>query len=164
MLRLRPYKNTDAQKVLSWLTDERAFFRWCADSFEHYPITTEEFNEGNKELEKNDGFSMTAYDEEGVAGYLRMKFLDTDKKDLRFSCIVVSGTRRGRGYGKEMLQIALKYAFEILLAERVSLRVFTDNEPALHCYNSIGFVDSCKEEKLNIMGEVWTLKELEKWN
>lgn len=33
MLRLRPYKEIDAQTITSWLTDERAFYLWSAVLF-----------------------------------------------------------------------------------------------------------------------------------
>lgn len=30
MIRIRPYKSTDADKILLWCQDERAFYQWSA--------------------------------------------------------------------------------------------------------------------------------------
>lgn len=38
-----------------------------------------------------------------------------------------------------MLKAALRYAFDILKAEKVTLGVFENNEPAYYCYKAAGF-------------------------
>ena len=48
---------------------------------------------------------------------------------------------RGKGYGREMLQLAVKYAFEITNAQAVQLNVFPENEKAKKCYESVGFTE-----------------------
>lgn len=45
------------------------------------------------------------------------------------------------GYGKAMLKLALKYAFQITGARAVQLNVFKENTWAKYCYESIGFVE-----------------------
>ena len=44
MLRLRPYRPGDAAAIVTWIRDEYAFRQWCADRFEHYPLTPEDLN------------------------------------------------------------------------------------------------------------------------
>lgn len=53
-----------------------------------------------------------------------MRFIDEDKSILRFGFVIVDDIKRGQGYGKEMLQLALKYAFEVLKVNKVTLGVF----------------------------------------
>ena len=48
---------------------------------------------------------------------------------------------RGKGYGKEMLRLAVKYAFEITNVQAVQLNVFPENERAKKCYESVGFTE-----------------------
>ena len=77
MLRLRPYKACDAQTIVSWIKDETAFRKWCADRFERYPITADDMNVQYDALAYEDRFfEMTAYDETGVVGHLIMRFTD----------------------------------------------------------------------------------------
>lgn len=167
-LRLRPYKSCDAKTIVTWCKDEISFRKWSSDRWDSYPITAEDMNrkyvDCNGDCEEEDNFyPMTAFDESGVAGHLIMRFTDDEKKDLRFGFVIVDDSRRGMGYGKEMLRLAFKYAFEILKCQRVTLGVFDNNMPAYHCYKAAGFKDvhMTKPIKCEISGEMWNILELE---
>ncbi|MGN0161768.1 MAG: GNAT family N-acetyltransferase [Lachnospiraceae bacterium] len=164
MLRLRPYKNCDAEKIVSWIRDEVTFYRWSAGRFGEYPMTAKRLNEYYDALKDEDHFyEMTAFDESGVVGHMIMRFLDDEKKNLKFGFVIVDDSKRGKGYGRKMLTLALKYAFEILKAEVVKINVYEDNVPAHRCYSSIGFKEVELAEKVyfHIMGEEWNCLELE---
>lgn len=62
-----------------------------------------------------------------------MRYVDEDFKTLRFGFVIVDDKLRGKGFGKEMLQLAIKYAFELLKVERITLGVFANNQNALYC-------------------------------
>ncbi len=164
MVRLRPYKNCDAQYIVKWIKDEFAFRQWCADKYKEYPINADDINRHYAGLANMDNFfQMTAYDESGIVGHLIMRFVDEEKKNLRFGFVIVDDTKRGKGYGKEMLQLAVKYAFEILKVERITLGVFDNNPSAYHCYKSVGFRDVQLDEAVyyHVLGEDWKCLELE---
>ena len=162
MLRLRPYKECDAEYIVKWIKDEYTFRRWCADRFESYPITAEDLKNHYREKYDNDGFyQMTAFDETGVAGHLIMRFLDEAKKILRFGFIIIDDEKRGKGYGKELVVLALKYAFDILKVEKVTLGVFDNNPNAIQCYKSVGFKETGELEHFHFMNEGWTSNEME---
>ena len=55
--------------------------------------------------------------------------------------VIIDPELRGKGYGKEMLKIALEYAFYETKAYAVQLNVFSQNIGAVKCYKSIGFVE-----------------------
>ena len=163
-LRLRPYKNCDAKYILSWIHDEISFRKWCADRYKSYPITEEDINKLYSEYIDLDNFyPMTAFDESGIVGHLIMRFVDEEKQILRFGFVIVDDTKRGKGYGKDMLLLALKYAFEILKVKKVMLGVFENNLPAYYCYKSAGFKDvySENEEYYDISGKKWKCLEME---
>ena len=164
MLRLRPYKACDASAIVSWIGDETAFRKWCADRYESYPITAEDMNSHYDALAYSDSFyEMTAFDESGVVGHLILRFTDEEKKVLRFGFVIVDNQKRGKGYGKEMLQLAVKYAFDILKADKITLGVFENNEAAYWCYRAAGFRDVPMEvpEYYTICTEQWKCLELE---
>ena len=162
MLRLRPYKKCDATYIVSWIKDEVSFRKWCADRYDSYPINADDMNKHYSGLDELDTFfQMTAIDESGVVGHLIMRFIDEEKKILRFGFVIVDDTKRGKGYGKELLQLAVKYAFEILKVEKITLGVFENNLPAYWCYKAVGFQDVKAEEYYPIMGEQWKCLELE---
>ena len=164
MLRLRPYKACDAQTIISWIGDEVAFRKWCADRFESYPITAEDLNRHYDAMAYSDSFyEFTAFDETGAAGHLIMRFTDEEKKSLRFGFVIVDSQKRGRGYGREMLKLAIRYGFEILKAEKITLGVFENNHAAYQCYRAAGFREFSQGEPeiFHILNEEWKCLELE---
>lgn len=164
MLRLRPYKACDARTVSEWLTDERTFYWWSGGRYREYPLTPEILNGYYEGENENDSvWAMTAYDENGLTGYLMMRFLDENKTQLRLCHIVTAPKNRGRGYGKEMVSMALRYGFTFLQAERISLGVYEDNIPARRCYASLGFTESFPHivKTHTFMGKEWTCTDLE---
>ena len=164
MLRLRPYKACDAETVVSWVGDEVSFRKWCADRFETYPVTAADLNRHYEALADSDSFyEFTAFDDTGVTGHMIMRFVDAGKTVLRFGFVIVDPRIRGKGYGKGMLQLAIRYAFEILKADRITLGVFENNEPAYRCYRAAGFreVPLSEPEVYHVLNEDWACRELE---
>lgn len=168
MLRLRPYKKCDAEYIVSWIKDEVSLRKWSSDRYGAFPITAEDMNkkyvDNNGDCGEEDNFyPMTAFDESGVVGHLIMRFTDVEKKVIRFGFVIVDDTKRGFGYGKEMLQLAIKYAFEILKVEKITLGVFENNPAAHTCYKSVGFRDleSDKPWYYHGLGEAWKVIEMD---
>ena len=144
MLRLRPYKSCDAEHIARWVDDERVFHIWGGDLFGAFPINGDTinntyFNKNGNCAEPDNFYPMTAFDESGVVGHFIIRYIGGNNKVVRFGWVVVDGSRRGRGLGREMLTLALKFAFEIHGAERVTIGVFENNPRAYKCYTSIGF-------------------------
>lgn len=162
MLRLRPYKSCDAEQIAGWIQDETSFWKWSAGRYDRYPICADDINEEYNRYAFADHFwAMTAFDESGVTGHLIMRFLDEEKKILRFGFIIVDDAKRGMGYGKNMLLLALKYAFDIVRVEKVTLGVFENNESAHRCYQSVGFRETGNVEWYRIGDEDWKCLEME---
>ena len=165
MLRLRPYKPADAAVILSWCKSEIDFRKWTAGCYENYPIAPEDVNRRyfaqNGCCEEPDNFyPMTACDEDGVAGHFILRYIG-DPGTLRVGFVIVDDQKRGRGYGKGMLRLAMKMAFEVMGARRLELGVFENNLPAYHCYKAAGFRDEPEtDESYPIMGEMWKLRAL----
>ena len=134
MLRLRPYKPCDADTILGWIKDEDTCRTWSTDRYPHYPITANDMNykymDCNGDCAEPDNFyPMTAFDNSGIVGHLIMRFTDAEKSTLRFGFVIVDDSKRGMGYGKQMLGLALRFAFDILKAQKVTL-VYWKTTPA----------------------------------
>lgn len=156
-LRLRPYTENDADIILSWSKDERAFYKWSAGVLGEYPISKEQFG-----FVKN-LMAFTAIDDDEVIGFFTMRRPSKDFDELRFGFVVVDPEKRGQGYGKRMLLLGIKFAREIFGAKKVSLGVFENNQSAYCCYKAVGFKDVVLEqtEKYTVLGEEWKCLELE---
>lgn len=158
MLKLRPYKSCDAQAIAKWVQNKDVFTVWGGERFGDYPITAEiidkKYREDNGDCAEQDNFyPWTAFDENGVVGHFIMRYINGDKNVIRFGWVVVDSTVRGKGYGTQMLRLGIKYAFEILGAEKVTIGVFENNTPAHTCYKKVGFadVDVVKDGRWNII-------------
>ncbi len=161
MIGLRQYKSIDAEKIAEWVKDEDAFLKWGGKLFCEYPITAriidEKYRANNGGCEEPDNFyPWMAFDENGVFGHFIMRYMHGDNKFLRFGWVVVDDRVRGRGYGTQMLRLGLKYAFEILGVDIVTLGVFENNDLAHNCYKKVGFKD---RETVN--KEPWNVIEME---
>lgn len=164
MITLRPYRPEDAAVILSWIRDERSFRQWSADRYDSYPLSPEEMNAHYAAMTASGRFfPCTAEDENGIAGHLILRYTDEDERTVRFGFVIVDGGRRGRGLGKAMLGLAVRLAREEKKAEKITLGVFENNEPARRCYRSAGFreVPEKAGEIYRVLGEEWPCVEME---
>ncbi len=163
MLRLRPYIPSDARHILRWVHDETTFYRWSANKYAYYPIIPDDMNRAYAAAQARGIFyPMTAVDGDDIAGHLILRCPGADQSVVRFGFVIVDDAKRGAGYGREMLSLALAYAFSILRAEKVTLGVFADNLPAYRCYRALGFAETPLPEKkyYSILGANWECLEL----
>ena len=165
---IRPYKPQDAEKIVSWIKNERALRKWSADRYSAYPITVEDINykylKCNGDCEEADNFyPITAVDANGPVGHLILRYMNKEKTIIRLGFIIVDDSKRGLGYGKRMIQKAMRYAFDMLKAEKITLGVFDNNPSAYYCYKAAGFKEISMEEDIEfeMLGEKWKCIELE---
>ena len=156
MVRLRPFKRQDAEKLLPWFCEERVMAMWCAGIFS-WPLTVEQLTARMEQSEsKADEWVMAGVDEQGeVIGHLYM-WPDYKKDSLHLGMIAVDHTRRGQGLGRQMVEKAVAYAVDILEVSQVTLGVFDCNPQAHACYRKAGFTDDHTEERaFSYQGEQW---------
>ena len=163
MLQLRPYIPADASAIVRWVGDERAFRQWSADRYDRYPISPEDIN-AQYAAPAAAGIlhPFTATDGDGPAGHLIMRFTDEARTVLRFGFVIVDAAKRCRGYGREMLRLALETAFVRFGASAVTLGVFENNPAAWACYSAAGFrdVQTEKTQTYRVLGEEWKCREM----
>ncbi|MBR2914105.1 MAG: GNAT family N-acetyltransferase [Oscillospiraceae bacterium] len=139
---LRPYQKEDSAIICKWLRTEEELYRWSADRFNKFPLLENDIDE-NYVLQIQGGrfFPLTAIDENNqVLGHFIIRYpRENDDALVRFGFVIVDPALRGKGYGKEMLCLGIRYVKENLNAQRIDLGVFADNDSAKHCYEAIGF-------------------------
>lgn len=157
-MRIRPYiPSKDYEYVSKWIDDERAHAFWCANRFP-YPITQQSFHDL---LEKNamdwtdSAYVATENDGQLIGFFCYSVNTEDNIGFLKF--VIVDKIKRGKGYGKEMLHLALQYAFQITGAETVQLHVFSENTTAKHCYEKVGFVErNMDKDVFPYKDELWS--------
>lgn len=160
MIHIRPYKNQDAHEIIQWCKDEEAYFKWNAGMFGDYPLTEKRFILANDGLVKNKKmFPFTAFYEDRVIGYFILREVDTGV--LRVGFVILAPELRQKGYGKKMLELGLKFAFELYGATKVTIGVFENNPAAYYCYKRLGFKEIGVTEDYKIKQETWKCIEME---
>lgn len=168
MLRLRPYKASDAEAILNWCRNEITFRRWTGDRYDKFPITEADMNrkyfEFNGDCSEPDNFyPFTVLDGNDIIGHFILRYVDEVKKVLRIGFVIVDDKKRGMGYGTEMIRLAVKYCFEFYGADKITIGAFENNPSAYKCYKNSGFKEIASEECFyaEVCGEKWRIIELE---
>ncbi len=164
---LRTYQPSDAAMITSWLKSEYLMRQWCADRYERYPVTPEDMNtyhERNIDGQRSRALTMT--DGDDIVGYITLRTPAHNPTEQRLGFVIVDDSKRGRGYGKTLVSMAVKYAFEELGATKVSLGVFENNPSAIYCYEAAGFrhVSLLVAESYECLGETWNCIEMERYS
>ena len=87
MLRLRPYHIKDAETILSWAKDEKAFYKWTAGVLGTYPLSLEQFHS------VSDLMAFTAIDDNDVVGFFTMRRPTASFDELRFGFVIVDANK-----------------------------------------------------------------------
>ena len=82
MLRLRSYRETDSEKILSWCKTEVEFYKWTAGVLGEYPISKEQFNKVSTLM------AFTAVDENEIIGFFTMRNSGESLDELRFGFVI----------------------------------------------------------------------------
>ncbi|MBQ2605118.1 MAG: GNAT family protein [Acutalibacteraceae bacterium] len=165
---LRPYKKNDAKTILSWCEDETVFRKWTSDRYDSYPITEDDMNYKYFDLngdciEKDNFYPLVACDNDNsIFGHFILRYVGGDHTILRIGFVIVDDKKRGMGYGKKMIRLAVDYAFLVAGAQKVTIGVFENNLPAYNCYKSAGFkeLQTDQDEICELFGEKWKIIEL----
>ncbi len=156
-MRIRPYvEEKDFEYVAKWINDEKIHALWCGGLIP-YPLTCRSFHDILKRntAEWGDG-AYVATEADGTAVGFFCYSIHTENNEGFLKLIVVDPEKRGTGCGRQMLELALKFAFQITGAEQVQLNVYSENHAARRCYERIGFVQrAVTEQALSYKGEVW---------
>lgn len=141
-MRIRPFKLSDSEHLVKWQGDERSFAQWCKGRFS-YPLTVEQVHHYYREIEGNgNAWTMTALDDSGTpVGHVLMRNADYENESIHIGFIIIDPRSRGKGYGREMVSLVVRYSFDILKVKRVTLNVFDNNPSAHKCYKAVGFKD-----------------------
>lgn len=161
-MNFREYKEDDAKQILSWIKDEREFRLWSADRYNTYPILPSDMNDNYIQCKKTSNFYPFTLEDNGkIIGHIILRNPKENKETVRLGFIIVDNKIRGKGYGKELIKEAIKYAKEKLKAKEINLGVFTNNESAYKCYKSVGFnVVSIEKNMYEFYNEKWDCAEM----
>lgn len=156
MLRLRPFRTLDAKTIITWTSEPKEFYMWSAGLLGDFPASEQKLLEAVSARDNNPRyFPFVAFDDDEIVGFLTIRTPGEDDKKVALGYVIINPIKRNNGYGKQMLKLALKFAFELYGASEVSLDVFDNNPLAYNCYKSVGFKETGKQELYKIGEYTW---------
>ena len=63
-----------------------------------------------EQYEGDNMYPFTAVAEGEIVGHILLRFPSEDKSVIRFGFVIVDDSKRGMGYGKQLLRLAIDYA------------------------------------------------------
>lgn len=139
-IRLRPLAEEDLELLRSWRNHPH-IVRWFVDQT---VIDSERQKEWYRTylVKENDLVFMieeTTFIKQPI-GSLSVYHIDRDDGSAEFGRFMIGHpSARGRGYGKQALQAAIRCCMSELRLQELRLEVFKDNAAAMHLYAEAGF-------------------------
>lgn len=167
MLELRKFEKTDFDRLISWVPDERFLIQWAGPLFT-WPLDEAQLDKYLRETEgekpKRYVFKAIRMADNEVVGHVEFDYINYEESTGTLSRVLIGEPKnRRKGYGTEMIKLAIDFAFDKICLSRINLAVFDFNEPAISCYEKTGFreydfkkePDRKKEPRIKFRNEYW---------
>lgn len=132
---LRPAVAGDYAIVATWIHNAQACARWAGPQLP-YPFASTDLPALLAKPQAQDLVLTDA--NKDVAGFAQ--FWHRDERRTHLGRIIVSPAARGLGYGRLLCEQLMRHAIAETASPVLSLRVYRDNEGALHLYHQLGFI------------------------
>ena len=152
---LRPLEKEDADTFVSWIEDWE-LVKNIPQRF-RFPFNTAKEKEHINNLYKSSDNIVLAIiykSEEKFIGTTGFGDINPVNRTAVFGLVIGDKNYRNKGLGTEILNLMLKYGFNILNFNRIYLEVNADNIPAIKLYEKAGFkIEGCLRQDYYFDGE-----------
>ena len=160
MITLQPFQRSHMKKLIEWIDSPEFLLQWGGPIFT-YPLDEKQIE---RYIEEPDRYIYSVVDQETetIIGHISLGKIDRENRSARVGKVLVgASSARGKGIGQRMMRDILAIAFDDMKLHRVSLGVFSFNEPAIACYGKVGFKKDGLLRDLRKMGDdYWSLWEM----
>ena len=150
MLKILPLEKPDAMHIMAW-NDNRSsdfLYQWAGRGYT-YPLSEKQI------IDRIDLGAISNHRlykillEEDMIGTFELMNIDPHTKSAKVGRYLINPRLAGKGYGTKALEALVSVAFNDLHLKRVWLSVFEFNQPAIRCYEKVGFKMVGKEPRPN---------------
>lgn len=139
MIRLEKFSESDFDRFISWIDNEKFMYQFAGPVFA-FPITHQQLNkyisENNRQI-----YKVIETETNKVIGHGEINRIDSMNKSARLCRILIADKfDRNKGYGSLIIKELLKIGFVDLDLHRIDLGVFDFNVSAIKCYENCGFI------------------------
>jgi RimJ/RimL family protein N-acetyltransferase len=162
-IRLEPFTEVDIHRLIAWVPTAKFLMQFAGSGF-RFPLDREQLLEHLAEAGRPnpDRMIFKAIDRETgeVVGHGEFLAIDRENRSAVVSRILVGPEgMRGKGIGTQIVERLLEIAFRVLKLHRVQLHVFDFNEPAVRCYEKLGFRhEGVRREVYRLGNEYWNVR------
>lgn len=140
-VKLTRFHEEDLTTLEAWYHDED--FMRLMDATPAFPASSAELRDDwlakHKEF-KDYVFAVRTIKEKKLIGFLVLDDIDWANRNAWIALGIGDKANWNQGYGQEIIQLGLGFAFRELNLHRVQLTVFGDNKRAIAAYEKCGFV------------------------
>jgi len=157
MIKLNKFEESDIQRLISWIPDCKFLLQWAGPHYA-YPLDEAQLL---ATLDKTQGDSPSHYMYKANLGTTTIGHIELLSADYATGTAILGRVLigdeqyRGKGFGREMIQSAMKIAFAEIGFTLLNLGVFKFNSGAIKLYEGLGFRPYRTIE--NMEDENWTL-------
>lgn len=133
---IKAYTNSDFKLLEKWITDAALLLQFSGTDFT-YPITQQQiFN--YQELYPDRSFYI-GYSQNDIP-FAFGEIIPQESGQPRLGRILIGDSRqRGQGFGKYFMKMLIAECKNVYNCSMVELFVWDKNQPAIKCYESVGF-------------------------
>lgn len=156
MLKIEKFKKQDISSLLNWLegTNDRFLCQFAGPKY-NFPLTKQQLIE-TIESEEYLPFKFIESENSEIVGHFQFMRINLQKHSAALGRILMNPAYRGKGFGTKMLNEIIDYSKNILNLKKLNLKVYDFNEPAIRCYNKIGFIETQIESiEIKDFNEIW---------
>jgi len=161
LIKLQSFDETDFNQLIAAIPDARFLLQWTGQKY-IYPLDVSQLR---NTLKKTTGEQPTykvlkavRSDTSETVGHIQLMDINYSVASGVLGRVLIFPDHRGKGFGKAMVGLAVKDAFESLGLNEITLNVFDFNETAIATYKSIGFIDyQLKKGALMFQNETWNI-------
>ena len=170
-LKLRPFEDSDFNTAVPYYRDPE-FLNAVEESPPKEPVTKEYLKSAGKYMRKNGFlFAIVERASDRTIGEVCLQWMNLERgkiageKIMRLPIAIWDKTLWGKGYGKEIVQCLMAYAFEELGIDRFcAMDVQADNARSKALWESLGFTASREVDGGKVLDFEITQTEYEKTN
>jgi RimJ/RimL family protein N-acetyltransferase len=90
-----------------------------------------------------------------ITGYVQISSIEPIHRSANLGILIGRPEDRGRGLGREAMELTLRFCRDHLNLTRLSLAVHTDNAPAIVLYEKLGFVTEGVQRAAQFIAGRW---------
>lgn len=151
-VRLTKIHNDDLPELAKWLSDfglQRLVnpgmsFPHAVDDF----LDLEGWFQSDLNNEKSQIFAVRTLEDSAFIGTSAIVNLNMFAHHAEIGINLAHPAYRGKGYGREVMRLTMRYGFEQFNLNRIYLRVMSFNTRAIRLYEKLGFVEEAREREV----------------